>query len=72
VYSKCESQLRYLQELEGQVQKSVSKEEYDRLRGQLENSQQELFDSREQMVRLRERFEKQLKELEESEKERKT
>ena len=54
------------------MQKSVSKDEYERLRGQLENSQQELFDSREQMVRLRERFEKQLKELEESEKERKT
>jgi len=72
VYSKCESQLRYIQESDQERQRMVNREEYERVKAVGEERQRELQEAREQVQRVRERFEKQTRELEEAERERKT
>ena len=49
----------------------MPKEEYDRAKQSYEQSSNELYDVREQLKTLRERFEKQIKDMEELDRERK-
>jgi hypothetical protein len=37
LYSKCEAQLRYIQEVEAKVARSVTREEWDKLRSLADN-----------------------------------